>query len=136
VGIVNSGNAGYVAYYATTGTTLSSGQGATVYAADFAANSDERLKDITGTIEDPMVKVMALRGVRYTWNDYAQKMGFSNEQAQIGVVAQDVEQVLPELIKYKDGYRLVSYDRLVPLLLEAVKHLNEKVERLEDSEKH
>jgi hypothetical protein len=136
VGIVNSGNAGYVGYYASTGTTISSGQGATVYAGDFAANSDGRLKNISGTIEDPMVKIMALRGVRYTWNQSAKQLGLNSTQQQIGVVAQDIEQVLPELVKYKDGYRLVSYDRLVPLLLEAIKHLNEKVERLEKSEKH
>jgi hypothetical protein len=110
---------------------VSSGAGATVYAGDFAANSDGRLKNITGTIENPMVKLMALRGVRYTWNTDAAKFGFSQNEAQIGVVAQDIEAVLPEAVKYKDGYRLVSYDRLVPLLVEAIKTLNEKIEKLE-----
>jgi hypothetical protein len=110
---------------------VSSGAGATVYAGDFAANSDGGLKNISGTIENPMVKVMALRGVRYTWNDEASKFGFNKDESQIGVVAQDVEAVLPEAVKYRDGYRLVSYDRLVPLLVEAIKTLNEKIEKLE-----
>jgi hypothetical protein len=130
VGIVNSGNATYVAFYATGGTTLSSGQGQTVYAGDFATASDIALKNVEGNIEDSLSKILSLRGIRYTWNDAAQNMGFAKNQKQIGVVADDIEKILPELIKYdNDGYKLVSYDRLVPVLIEAIKELYNKIEK-------
>ena len=130
VGIVNSGNATYVAYYASAGTTLSSGEGQTVYAGDFATPSDVALKNIEGTVDNSLDKILSLRGIRYTWNEAAQNMGFDKNQKQIGVVADDVEKILPELIKYNnDGYKLVSYDRLVPVLIEAIKELYNKIEK-------
>lgn len=102
-----------------------------MYAGDFAANSDARLKNIGPTIQNPINKVMALRGVHYTWNAEGRKIGLESTQPQIGVLAQDVEALFPELVSEKDGFKLVSYDRLVPVLIEAFKALNEKVENLE-----
>jgi len=129
VGIVNSGNATYVAYYASGGTTLSSGEGQTVYAGDFATTSDMALKNIECNIENSLEKIMSMRGVRYTWNDTAAQLGFNSNEKQIGVVADDIEKILPELVKYNDrGYKLVSYDRLVPVLIEAIKELYKKLE--------
>jgi hypothetical protein len=131
-GIVNSGNAGYAGYYASTGTTISSGQGATVYAGDFAANSDLRLKNITGDIQGATLRVNALRGVEYTWNQTASdKLGLPAHVPQVGLIAQDVLGVLPEAVKQDDGFYLVSYDKVVPLLVEAIKELNERIKELE-----
>jgi hypothetical protein len=126
---VNSGGAGFCAYYASSGTVLSSASGATVTAGDFVATSDGTLKNIQGTIQNPLDKVLQLRGVHYTWNDTAKRIGM-NDRKQIGVVAQDIEQLFPELIAITpDGYKAVSYDRLVPLLIEAIKELTNKVNK-------
>jgi hypothetical protein len=131
-GIVNTGNAGYAGYYAATGTTISSGQGATVYAGDFAANSDLRLKDVSGKIEDAMARVTNLEGVKYTWNQTASdRLGLPVHVPQVGLIAQDVLEVLPEAVKQDDGFYLVSYDKVVPLLVEAIKELNERIKELE-----
>ena len=105
-----------------------------------AAPSDERLKrnitDISGALE----KVNAMRGVNFEWKeeakDYAKN--YKTGVPQIGLIAQDVEKVLPELIKDRKGYKIIQYDKLHGVLVEAikdltkmVKDLTERVEKLE-----
>jgi trimeric autotransporter adhesin len=105
-----------------------------VVAVDFAATSDGTLKDITGIIDNALEKVNKIDGVEFTWNKIAHRLGIGNEGPQVGVIAQDVQAVLPEAVSVNDktGKLLVSYDKLVPLLIEAIKELSAKVDALEN----
>jgi hypothetical protein len=89
--------------------------------------SDQRLKDNIVAIEDPLAKVLSISGNTYTWNEKSGKEG--ND---VGVIAQEVLEVLPEAVTTRDnGYLAVRYEKLVPLLVEAIKELSHKVEVLE-----
>jgi hypothetical protein len=107
--------------------------------------SDERLKDIISIIPNALDKVMSLRGFYYTNNELAKGFGYTDEKVQLGVSAQEVEAVLPEVVtlapfdicgdndpvngdgkvysKSGENYKTVDYSRLTPLLIEAIKEL-------------
>jgi hypothetical protein len=110
--------------------------------------SDARLKDFKGKIGGALDKVSQLNGYYYTENAKAEEFGYNNKAMQVGVSAQEVQAVLPEIVtaapfdiaKDEDGneisksgenYMTVRYERLVPLLIEAIKELTAKVEALE-----
>lgn len=106
--------------------------------------SDARLKDFQGVIPDALQKVKSLNGYLYVENELAKSWGFDSGEQQVGVSAQEVQAVLPQVTAHApfdrgaDGqslsgqnYMTVRYDRLVPLLIEAVKELSAKVEALE-----
>jgi len=83
--------------------------------------SDERLKDIQGNIPDALNKVKQLNGFYYTANEKAQEYGYEADK-KVGLSAQEVEAVLPEIIKEApigDGYKTVDYAKVVPLLVES-----------------
>ena len=94
------------------------------------AGSDLRLKTDINPIADAVNKVKSLRGVTYEWNENSDYEG----QLDIGVIAQEVDALgLPGLIQERDnGYLAVRYERLVPLLIEAIKELSDKVDSLEE----
>jgi hypothetical protein len=116
-------------------------------AADVIAYaSDGRLKTNVKVIENALSKVQAIRGVEYDWLDNIyEDYGFKpTKMHEVGVIAQEVELVLPEVVltapfngAYKDKHGIdpnfltVKYDRMVPLLIEAIKELNNKIEKLE-----
>jgi len=89
------------------------------------AYSDERLKDNIQTLENGLDKVNQLRGITYT----------RKEKENIGVVAQEVEKILPEIVLTADdemGTKSVDYSRLTAVLIEAVKELSARVKELEN----
>jgi len=93
------------------------------------ASSDERLKDNVVEISNALDRVEKLRGVSFDWND--KQSVYSGHD--IGVIAQDVEEVLPELVENRDnGYKAVKYDKLTAVLIEAVKELSARVKELEN----
>jgi hypothetical protein len=97
--------------------------------------SDARLKDFKGTIPNALDKVQALNGYYFTENAKAKELGYNNDKLQVGVSAQEVEAVLPEVVTeapISAEYKTVYYDKLVPLLIEAIKELSAKVKNLED----
>ena len=97
--------------------------------------SDERLKDFHGQIEDALSKVKNLNGYYFTENETAKSLGYANGDMQVGVSAQEVQAVLPEVVTQapiSDEYLTVYYDKLVPLLIEAIKDLSDKIEKLEN----
>jgi len=110
--------------------------------------SDERLKTNIELIENALDKVMQLRGVTYNANQIAESFGYINKEKQVGVIAGDVEKVLPEAVKpapfdimlfesseiSKSGqnYKTVQYEKLVPLLIEAIKELNNEIKQLKE----
>jgi hypothetical protein len=86
--------------------------------------SDERLKNDITAISNPLEKINLLRGVEFDWNTDLQDV---YEGKDTGVIAQDVEKVMPTAVVDRDnGYKAVKYDRLIPLLIEAVKELTEQ----------
>ena len=90
-------------------------------------SSDERLKDNITPIHDPLSKVISISGNTFDWNDKSNKSG--ND---VGLIAQEIEKVLPEAVTTRDnGYLAVDYHKVVPLLVEAIKELSGKVDALE-----
>lgn len=103
--------------------------------ADIVSNySDGRLKTIEGNIPDALAKVKALGGYYFTENQTAKDLGYDNNDQQVGVIAQEVQAVLPQVVKQApidDKYLTVQYEKLVPLLIEAIKELEARVAELE-----
>jgi hypothetical protein len=93
-------------------------------------SSDARLKENLQPITDALTKVKTLDGVTFNWNNLAEDKELDVREA--GVIAQQVQNILPEVVTQRDnGYLAVRYEKLVPLLIEAIKELNAKVEQLE-----
>tara|TARA_Y100000996_G_scaffold407039_1_gene384170 strand:- start:192 stop:1280 length:1089 start_codon:yes stop_codon:yes gene_type:complete len=94
--------------------------------------SDERLKDNIKTIKFGLEKIKNLRGVEYVWNDGGRK-----GHKDFGVIAQEVEKVIPEIVREKqmllmddEIYKTVDYEKLTVVLIEAVKEQQEQIEEL------
>ena len=98
-------------------------------ATDFDATSDIRLKTNIKLIDDPLAKVIQIEGVSFNWKE--------DNKAALGVIADQIEKILPELVRGDDP-KTVNYNGLVGLLIEAVKeqqtqidNLNERLSKLE-----
>jgi hypothetical protein len=117
--------------------------GLSVFGNITAYYSDERLKTKIANIGDPLKIIDKLNGFYYKPNELAHSFGITNNKQDIGLSAQEVQKVLPELVniapfdleKDKDGnkvsksgenYLTLSYDRLAPVFVEAIKELNQK----------
>ena len=130
-GIIQSANYLYIAsdIYATGNIT--------------AYYSDERLKTKISNIKDPLEIINKLNGFYYTPNDLARKNGIKNTDIEIGLSAQEVQKVLPEIVKIApfdsernkddvivsksgENYLTLSYERLIPVFVEAIKELERK----------
>ena len=102
-------------------------------------SSDARLKENVVNIPDALSKVKSLNGVEFDWTDkyleeHGGEDGYFLRKHDVGIIAQELEQVLPEIVADRpDGYKAVKYDRIVALLIEAIKELSEEVERLKES---
>ena len=96
-------------------------------------SSDRRLKNNIVTIADPLTKISQIDGVNFDWTDeyIAVRGGLDNffvRQHDVGVVAQQVQTVVPEAVAERpDGYLGVQYEKLIPLLIESVKALKEEL---------
>jgi len=97
--------------------------------AFYGQSSDATLKENISTLDNPLAKLIGIRGAEYDW-----KEGNKNYSGHdIGVIAQDVEKVLPEAVSTKpDGTKGVHYNKLIPLLIEAVKDLSQQVDDIKD----
>jgi len=96
--------------------------------------SDARLKNFHGRIDNPLYKVEKLNGYYFTENEVAKSLGYNNDEMQVGVSAQEVEAVMPEVIKdapIDSKYKTVQYEKLVPLLIESIKELSSQVKTLQ-----
>jgi hypothetical protein len=110
-----------------------------------AYSSDKRLKENIVTIENPLEKVLKLRGVYYDWKDGLEEIGFVPQQKHdIGVIAQELEEVIPEAVKpapfdtekgvSKSGqnYKTVQMDKIIPILIEGMKEQQKQIEELKN----
>jgi hypothetical protein len=104
-------------------------------------SSDVALKENIVNIPEPLESIKKLNGVLFDWKkDYIDKRGGEDgyfvRKKDVGVIAQEVEKVLPEAVAQRsDGVKAVKYDRLTCLLIEAVKTLNDKIENLSKEKK-
>ena len=92
--------------------------------------SDERLKDDIKPLENSLDKVLAMQGVSYKWNS-----GERKGQSDIGLIAQQVEEVVPEVVREKtnidgDTFKSVNYEHLVGVLIEAMKEQQKQIDEL------
>jgi hypothetical protein len=97
------------------------------------ATSDSRLKTNIENITDALSKVCKLDGVTYNWNDLAHEIENKDTNIrEVGVLAGQINEVLPEVVTVREsGYMAVRYEKIVPLLIEAIKELQAKVDKLE-----
>ena len=94
------------------------------------ATSDKRLKDNIKPIENALDKVNKISGVTFQWNEISQK---ETGKKDVGVIAQEIEEILPELVETRsNGYKAVDYPKLTALLIEAVKDLSNQVKELKN----
>ena len=123
---MNTGNL-YVRDGTTTRFTFED-NGAFTATGDITAFSDVNLKDNIEDISGALDLIRGIRGVRYDWRDTER----FNDRRQIGVIAQEAEETLPEVVHTnEDGEKLVNYEKMVPVLLEAIKELEARVAELE-----
>ena len=95
---------------------------------NITAYSDVNLKENIEQIGGALDIIREIRGVRYDWRDTKR----FNGRRQIGVIAQEAEKTLPEVVHTnEDGEKLVNYEKMVPVLLEAIKELEARVAELE-----
>jgi hypothetical protein len=125
------------------GTTASGGYkldvNGTIHYTSLQASSDGRFKKNVQVILNPLDKLSSIRGVRFEWNEFinARRDGYELNRPTFGVIAQELEEVFPELVsiwKLSDDCadaRSVNYEKIIPILIEAVKELNNKNKLLE-----
>ena len=124
------------------------GNGDFVHAGSLSSSgSDDRLKTNKITISNALSKVQAMEGFSYEWNEVAEKIGMADNQTHLGLSAQTVEAVAPEVVVVNDtlvnpddgtnDYKTIQYERLVPLLVEAIKEqqgiIDQLKQRLDDA---
>ena len=98
-----------------------------VWCRDVHEVSDERAKRNVRSISGALSKVLQLRGVSYEWNSQDERL---HGQARLGVIAQEVQQVVPQAVTVNERGAGVSYSALVPLLIESVKELKKENDTL------
>ena len=97
----------------------------TLSATIFTSTSDETQKTNIRSIENALEMVTKMKGVKYEWID-------NHNQPSVGVIAQQIEKILPEVVSVNPaGLKSVSYGNIVGVLIEAIKELNERFEKLE-----
>ena len=116
------------------GTEPSTTQGEIRAAGDIIANysSDKRLKENIKLIPSALDKLLQINGVTFDWIE--KKEIHSHIGHDVGVIAQEIEAVLPEVVTTRDnGYKAVNYEKIVPLLIEAIKDLKAEINELKSS---
>ena len=114
--------------------------GSTIYAAYFNGSayttgtwsgSDIRWKKNIENISSPLEKILQMRGVRFDWNTEQYPNNGFDDKKQIGLIAQEVEKVFPELVRTNnEGYKAVAYDKIAALLIEGMKEQQSQIQSL------
>jgi len=94
------------------------------------SSSDIRFKENIKPIENPLEKISKISGNTYDWKE-ENKIEHGYEGNDVGVIAQEIEEVLPQLVQTREsGYKAVKYDKLVALLIEGIKEQQSQIEEL------
>jgi len=128
------------ASFATTGSNTFIGNqiitGSISATSDITAfsTSDKQLKDNITLIPNSLEKITKIGGYTFDWNDKQDIYEVGSHD--IGVIAQEIEEILPEVVTTRDnGYKAVKYEKIVPLLIEAIKELKAEVDDLKSKVK-
>ena len=98
------------------------------------SSSDKRFKENLIRIPGSLDKVMKLSGYEFDWIPDEENHGYEGHD--VGVIAQEVEKVLPEVVTTRDsGYKAVKYEKMIPLLIESIKEQQEQIEELKQKVK-
>jgi hypothetical protein len=138
---ISSANGGYSAYIVN---DIYVGGEVRAVGNIIAYYSDERLKTKLGNIDNAVDKLSQLNGFYYKNNEIAKSFGYIDEKTQLGLSAQEVQSVFPDIInpapfdtidsnggsKSGENYLTIDYTRLVPVLVEAIKELKAEIEEL------
>jgi hypothetical protein len=132
--VASINNVGYARFQSLGINTNASGTAGEIRATDniTAYYSDERLKTKLGPIENPIEKVKALSGFYFEANETAVALGYQKKR-EIGVSAQEVQAILPEIVTtapISDEYLTVRYEKMIPLLIEAIKAQQVQIDEL------
>jgi flagellar biosynthesis chaperone FliJ len=89
--------------------------------------SDSRLKKNQKSIEDSLHKIKKMSAVSYEWKDDSK----TGQKKDIGLIAQEVQPVFPEIVSQrKDGFLAIKYEKIIPILVEAIKQKQQKINKL------
>ncbi|GJQ58552.1 MAG: hypothetical protein D8M57_09220 [Candidatus Scalindua sp. AMX11] len=133
VSVLNGSEAGQIAFATMNGgvfgikMTIANNGNVSGLFGNYHTASDVRLKKEIVTIPDALKKVLSLRGINYRWKDES-----DNGTLQMGMIAQEVEEVIPEVVHTADDEiqtKAIEYEYVVGLLVEGIKELNSKVEK-------
>jgi hypothetical protein len=107
--------------------------------------SDRRLKENVKPVDNAIEKVLSLNGITYTPNELAESFGFERNTDVVGLFADEVEAVLPQAVKLApfdqtaegvsksgENYKTIQYEKLVPLLVEAIKEQQQQITQLQE----
>jgi hypothetical protein len=95
------------------------------------SSSDKRWKTNIKIIESPLEKLQKLSGVEFDWIEDSKLHGNSGND--VGVIAQEVELVLPQAVQIRDtGMKAVRYEKLIPLLIETIKEQQKQIDELKN----
>jgi len=94
----------------------------TASATVFSATSDENLKENIQTIENSINTIKQLRGVTYTWKN--------NKEKSMGLIAQEVEKIIPEVVRQVDDHMTIDYSNIIGLLVEGIKEQQKQIDEL------
>tara|TARA_R110000822_G_scaffold72796_1_gene174997 strand:+ start:258 stop:1094 length:837 start_codon:yes stop_codon:yes gene_type:complete len=93
------------------------------------STSDERFKTNVTPILDSLSKIGEIKGYEYDW---IESEHHDNTGHDIGVIAQEIEKIAPDAVVTRDnGYKAVRYEKLIPILIQAIKELSEKIDNME-----
>jgi hypothetical protein len=93
------------------------------------ASSDKRLKDNITPISNPIKKILQIGGYTFDWNENQN----TYEGHDVGVIAQEVEKIMPQVVETREnGYKAVRYEKIVPLLIEAIKDQQKQIDELKN----
>lgn len=94
--------------------------------------SDINFKENIQPLENPLNSILELNGVNYNWRVDEYPTRNFDDKTQIGLIAQDVEKVIPELVKTDEqGYKSIYYNKFTPILIEGIKEQQKHIEQLE-----
>ena len=94
--------------------------------------SDRRLKENINNIQNPIEKILKLNGVEFDWiKEHYEIHGYEGND--VGVIAQELRDTLPQALRTNDtGYYAVRYEKIIPLLIECIKELNNEIKTLKE----
>ena len=94
-------------------------------------SSDKNLKTNFKLLDSPLEKLKTISGYRFKWKDDDRVNSKKHGKMDVGVIAQEIKKVLPEAVRETQGVLSVEYTKIIPLLIESIKELEQRIVELE-----